>query len=86
LESHDALLFSVKKDRTGDFVPIAVEEMERPIDFSNCSLPRDPLSIPCEVERGDNYQHFKKFKFDRPAPPPLPPMRELTLNERFRVA
>ncbi len=83
LESHDALLFSVKRSHVDEFVPIAVEEMERPIDFSNCSLPRDPLSIPCEIEIGENYQHFKKFKFDRPI---LPPPRELTLQERFRVA
>lgn len=86
LESHDALLFSVKVAELDDFVPLAAEEMERPIDFSNCSLPRDPLAIPCEVEIGENYQHFKKFKFNRPEPPPLPPVRELTLAERFKVA
>ena len=31
--------------------------MERPIDFSNV-IPRGLLSIPCEIEIGDNYQEF----------------------------
>ena len=43
---------------------IIKEEMERPLDFSRCSLRRRSLSIPCELEIGENYQDFKKFKFD----------------------
>lgn len=67
LESHDALLFSVKRTEVEDFVPIAVEEMERPLDFTNCSLSRGLLGIPCEVEIGENYMEFRKFKFERAA-------------------
>lgn len=85
LESHDALLYSVKVSMLDDFIPIAVEEMERPIDFSNCSLPRRELSIPCEIETGENYMEFKKFKFQRPEIPFTTPVRELTLQERFKV-
>ena len=65
LESHDSLLFSIKKTLIEDFIPIGIEEMERPIDFSKCSLPRHELSIPCEVEIGLNYMELNKFKFER---------------------
>ena len=62
MESHDALLFCIPKVKLGDYVPIMKQEMERPISFKNCSLPRPNLIIPCEVEIGENYQDMKKFK------------------------
>lgn len=62
MESHDALLFCMKKSELGQNVPIMKQEMERPIDFSNCSLKRRSLVIPCDVEIGNNYQHMSKFK------------------------
>ena len=40
LEAHDALLFSVRIEYLEDFIPIAKKEMERPINFTACSLPR----------------------------------------------
>jgi hypothetical protein len=36
--------------------------MERPIDFSKCSIPRRHLKIPCDVEIGSNYRDLSKFK------------------------
>jgi uracil-DNA glycosylase family 4 len=62
LEAHDALLFSVRKEYVQDFIPIARKEMERPINFTCCSLPRRFLKIPCDVEVGENYKDLKKFK------------------------
>jgi uracil-DNA glycosylase len=62
LEAHDALLFSVRKEYLEDFIPIARKEMERPIDFRSCSLPRRFLKIPCDIEIGENYKDLKKFK------------------------
>jgi uracil-DNA glycosylase family 4 len=62
MESHDALLFSIPISKRLEWVPIIKQEMERPIDFSRCSLPRHELVIPCEVEIGKNYRDFKKFK------------------------
>jgi hypothetical protein len=88
LESHDSLLFSVRKDTLEDFIPTAVEEMERPIDFTMCSLPRHPISIPCAVEIGDNYMELSKFKFTRKESiyiPFIPPEEPKTMTERFRV-
>jgi len=66
LEAHDALLFSIRHEYLEDFVGIAKKEMERPINFTVCSLPRRFLKIPCDVEIGENYRDFKKFKFPSP--------------------
>jgi uracil-DNA glycosylase family 4 len=63
LEAHDALVFSIRKEYIDDFVPLAKKEMERPINFTMCSLPRRYLKIPCDVEIGENYKDFKKYKF-----------------------
>jgi uracil-DNA glycosylase family 4 len=68
MEAHDALLFSIPEQRKLEWIPIIKEEMERPIDFTNCSIPRRHLSIPCDVEVGYNYEKLSKFK-DLPAPP-----------------
>jgi len=62
MESHDALLFSIPISKKMEWIPIIKKEMERPIDFSQCSLRRHKLKIPCEVEVGKNYRDFKKFK------------------------
>jgi DNA polymerase I-like protein with 3'-5' exonuclease and polymerase domains len=62
MESHDALLYMVRETEVDEFVPIARTEMERPIDFSNCSLPRGPLSIPSDVEIGDNFMNLNKYR------------------------
>ena len=62
VESHDSLTFLTRIEDVKYFVPIAKEEMERPIDFSKCTLPRGLLSIPSDIEIGDNYQEFKKYK------------------------
>ena len=61
VESHDSLTFLVPVNDVSSFVPVIRTEMERPIDFSKCSLPRGLLSIPSEVEIGDNYQEFNKY-------------------------
>ena len=62
MESHDSLLFMVRINELEDFIPIAKEEMERELDFTNCSLSRRKLAIPCEVEVGYNFMELKKYK------------------------
>ena len=62
MESHDALLYMVRESEVDEFVPVAKIEMERPIDFSNCSLPRPSLSIPSDVEIGDNFMSLNKYR------------------------
>lgn len=68
LEAHDALVFSIRHEYLQDFVPIARQEMERPINFSSCSLPRRSLKIPCDIEIGENYKDLKKFKIAESEP------------------
>ena len=62
MESHDALLFCSPIAKRAEWIPIVKQEMERPIDFSRCSLPRRKLKIPCEIEYGKNYRDLSKFK------------------------
>lgn len=91
MESHDALLFMLRENRLDEFAPIIKQEMERPISFENCSIPRRDLIVPCELETGYNYQDLHKFKFAFPINPgpieelvtaPLPPK---TIQQRFEV-
>lgn len=86
MEAHDALLFSVPDSKIKEYCLIIKEEMERPIDFTTCSLKRRHLSIPCEIEIGKNYRDLKtKFK-DFPIVTPsvevlqMPPK---TITEQF---
>lgn len=62
MESHDALLFSIPVSKKATWIPIIKQEMERPLDFSRCSLPRRDLIIPCDIEIGHNYRDLSKFK------------------------
>jgi uracil-DNA glycosylase family 4 len=84
MESHDALLFMIKEKRLEEFSPIIKEEMERPIIFENCSIPRRNLIVPCELETGYNYQDLKKFKFARPEHIPLV-TKPLTIQQQFEA-
>lgn len=60
IEAHDGALFSAPESSWETYAKIIKEEMERPIDFSNCSIKRGPLVIPCEIKVGMNYLEMKK--------------------------
>ena len=62
MEAHDALLFSIPISKKDEWIPIIRKEMERPIDFSHCTLRRHLLRIPCDIEVGKNYMDLKKFR------------------------
>jgi DNA polymerase len=62
VESHDSLLVSIPIKRELEAAKILKEELERPINFSACSLPRGTLVIPCEIERGFDYKNLSKFR------------------------
>ena len=87
MESHDALLFCIPKSKRLEWIPIIKEEMERPIDFSQCTLRRHDLIIPCDVEIGPNYRDFKKFKDiiipTEYIPKPVPSLKSIT--QQFEV-
>lgn len=61
VEAHDALLVSVPIERKLEAANILKEEFMRPIDFSTCSIQRDKLIIPCDLEEGYNYHELDKF-------------------------
>ncbi len=61
-EDHDSGLFQAFPKDAEEWIPLAREIYERPIDLSRCSLPRDPIIIPCDVEVGENYLEMKKWK------------------------
>lgn len=83
MEAHDGLLFTVRREYLDDFTPLIKREMERPINFSKCSLSRRSLKIPAEVEIGENYMELKKYSV--PAFNPHSPLiiRPLTVSEKF---
>lgn len=85
LESHDSLLFDMDESELDELVPLVKYEMERPIRFDTCSIPRHDLIIPCEIETGYNYKDLKKFKLFpiiRPEPI-LPKMPPKSITEQF---
>lgn len=63
MESHDSFLALVRVEDLHTFCAIAKEEMERPIDFRDCSLPRDfQLVIPAEFKIGrSNWLEMEKY-------------------------
>lgn len=48
-ESHDSFLAQIKPEYLDGTKKIIREELESPIDFSQCSLPRGKLIIPCDI-------------------------------------
>lgn len=87
MEAHDGLLFSLRREYVKDFVNIIKREMERPIDFTSCSINRRHLRIPAEVEVGDSYLDLKKFKIPEVSKVTEPiVMKPMTLAERMMSA
>jgi DNA polymerase I-like protein with 3'-5' exonuclease and polymerase domains len=58
VEAHDALVGLVKEEHVAEYVKIMHEEIERPIDFSRCSISRGELIIPAETKVGWNYREM----------------------------
>ena len=63
VEAHDALVALVRETEIESYLKVAVPAFEEPIDFSNCTLPRGTISIPCEVKVGKNYKDLKDYKY-----------------------
>lgn len=67
-EAHDAFDWASKIEDFDRHARIVKEEMEKPIDFSKCSIPRGILVIPAEVKVAkENYRDFKDYKFEKVA-------------------
>ena len=66
-ENHDSLFFLIQSGYIRKWASIAKRELERPIDFRQCSLPRDyELVIPAEFSIGrkswGKMKEIKKFR------------------------
>lgn len=62
VESHDSLTFSLPYNLAAELGGIIREEMQRPIRFETCSIPRRDLIIPADLEIGEDYKNLEKFK------------------------
>jgi len=60
-EDHDSILLQCEEKELPEIAAMAKEEYEQPVDLSRCSLPRDPIIIPCDFEIGYNYKELKKW-------------------------
>jgi len=59
-EQHDGVLFEVPKGRGRELADVYKRNVERPIDFTNCTLRRDfQLVIPCEESFGENWKDME---------------------------
>lgn len=66
VEAHDALVGIVREGHVDEYVRILHQEIERPIDFSRCSISRGEIVIPAETKVGRNYREFDKRTEDNP--------------------
>lgn len=63
MEVHDALVAQVKIGEESEIDSLVRKELERPIDFKDCSLPRGTIVIPTECQIGiNNLKEMRKFK------------------------
>ena len=61
-EAHDSLTYLMPVGEYKDICKEIKPIMEKPIDFSSCSLRRGNLVIPCDFEIGENYRELSKLK------------------------
>jgi len=62
LESHDSFTAIVPTDQIKPLATLTKQHLESPIDFSQCSLPRGSLVIPCEIKIGAvNWLDMRKY-------------------------
>jgi uracil-DNA glycosylase family 4 len=67
VEAHDALVGLVKREHVQAYASILHEEIERPIDFSRCTIQRGTLIIPAESKIGTDYKNLKDFHLEMAA-------------------
>jgi hypothetical protein len=63
VESHDALAMQIREKVLDERIEEIQEWFNEPIDFNNCSIPRESLVIPTEVEIGYDYKNLKKYQY-----------------------
>ena len=62
VEAHDSLLAEVKIEEKERYCVAFKRHVEKPINFTNCTLSRDfELTIPCELSQGENWQEMNEL-------------------------
>ena len=64
-EFHDSFLAQIPIDKQHKTYIIIKEELEKPIDFTLCSISRNPLIIPCDMKI--RYKNWEKMVGYKPA-------------------
>lgn len=70
-EGHDSILALIPESEVISYASVIQKEMNKPIDFSQCSLKRKELIIPCEFKIGTRWSEMEdlhlgaKFELDR---------------------
>lgn len=59
IEAHDALYALIKTEFVPMYIKMMHEEIEVPIDFSRCTIQREPVIIPAESKTGTNLKECK---------------------------
>ena len=63
LESHDSFTVMIRVNEMKEVATVMKEEMEKPIDFSLCTLKRGTLVIPCEFQVSEkNWKDQVEYK------------------------
>lgn len=64
-EFHDSFLAQIDENRLHESYQIIKQELQTPIDFSKCSIPRGNLIIPCDMKVGKiNWEKMVGYKFE----------------------
>lgn len=65
LEAHDALVIRERFDRKEDAAKLLKKALERPIDFTNCTLSRGTLKTKADLQISyTNYKDFQEFHIE----------------------
>ena len=56
IEAHDALVGLIRDEYVDQYVQLMHEELEKPIDFSRCTIKRGQVIIPAETKYGKRYK------------------------------
>ena len=59
LEGHDSLIGLIRDDYVDTYISMMHEELEKPIDFSRCTISRGEVIIPAETKFGKVYKECK---------------------------
>jgi hypothetical protein len=64
IEAHDSFTVLYRVEKRDEVYRTFKEELEKPIDFTQCTISRGSIVIPCEATIGPNLKDLKKYELD----------------------